>query len=361
MEDKSSQEIGSSSVLKYSIRYLTLLVVLGLAVHLILPQRVSLEHSYQVIQSMIIWAVIFALVAEFMSYLSSGYILKAIVRLSGGAFSLFKGTIIVLAAYSLGMVAGGLIGIAAATYRWMSKEGVAPQTAGFAGTLPGFLNSCVLFLVSLAGLVYLLVVHELSRIQAISYLFVFLLLGALASLLVWGMGHRPWMKEFADRIVKKWSKLRHVPYRPETTKFFLNELFNDWDSLLVGGWRGPLLGAILSVAFDMLTLYFLFIAANYPISPDKLLTGYGLPLLLGKMAFFIPGGIGVVESTMTSLYISLGVPSSVAVVVVLSYRLISFWLPLLLGFPLILTLENHKVEKTIQPTAEMIGDCSEED
>jgi len=55
----------------------------------------------------------------------------------------------------------------------------------------------------------------------------------------------------------------------------------------------------------------------------------------------IPGGVGVIESTMTALYTSLGVPYSVAVVVVLTYRVLSFWFPLVLGFPLILILEKQ--------------------
>ena len=55
----------------------------------------------------------------------------------------------------------------------------------------------------------------------------------------------------------------------------------------------------------------------------------------------IPGGVGVIESTMSGLYASLGVPNAVTVVVVLVYRVLSFWLPLLLGFPLILVLQRE--------------------
>ncbi|MGB9133207.1 MAG: hypothetical protein WCB90_11450 [Methanosarcina sp.] len=39
------------------------------------------------------------------------------------------------------------------------------------------------------------------------------------------------------------------------------------------------------------------------------------------MAFLLPGGVGVVESTMAALYKGLGVPGSIAVVVILGYRL----------------------------------------
>ena len=92
------------------------------------------------------------------------------------------------------------------------------------------------------------------------------------------------------------------------------------------------MGAVFNIAFDMLTLFFLFIAAGHEVSLGVLLAGYGLPLLVGKMAFIIPGGVGVVEGSMTALYTGLGTPNAITVVVVLGYRLISFWLPSLFGF-----------------------------
>jgi hypothetical protein len=70
-----------------AVRYLMPLIVLGLAVHLILPQIATLEHSYQVIKSMILWAVGLAIVAQIASYLGSGYLLKALVDLSGSKLS----------------------------------------------------------------------------------------------------------------------------------------------------------------------------------------------------------------------------------------------------------------------------------
>jgi uncharacterized protein (TIRG00374 family) len=72
------------------------------------------------------------------------------------------------------------------------------------------------------------------------------------------------------------------------------------------------------------------------------LIGYGLPLILGKMAFIIPGGVGVIETAMVGLYTEVGVPSSTAVVVVLIYRLISFWLPLIIGFIIIPILQGRR-------------------
>jgi hypothetical protein len=89
----------------------------------------------------------------------------------------------------------------------------------------------------------------------------------------------------------------------------------------------------------MLTLYLLFIAAGHAVSPGILLVGYGLPQLLGKVSF-LPGGVGIIEGTMAAMYASLGVPNAVSVVVILTYRFISFWLPTLVGFLLIPYLQR---------------------
>jgi hypothetical protein len=47
---------------------------------------------------------------------------------------------------------------------------------------------------------------------------------------------------------------------------------------------------------------------------------------------------------MVALYDKLGVPDAVSVIVVLAYRLISFWIPTIIGFPLTFYL-NHKTEQ----------------
>jgi len=70
------------------------LLVLGLAVHLLLPQIASLEHSVQVIRQMALWAVGLAILAQVTSYLGSGYLLSALVSLSGSKLSIWRGTLI---------------------------------------------------------------------------------------------------------------------------------------------------------------------------------------------------------------------------------------------------------------------------
>jgi len=54
----------------------------------------------------------------------------------------------------------------------------------------------------------------------------------------------------------------------------------------------------------------------------------------------VPGGVGVVEATMTAIFVALGAPPDATLIATLGYRLFSFWLPTLLGFPLAVYLQR---------------------
>jgi uncharacterized protein (TIRG00374 family) len=335
-DNKHNRSLSWRSILKPVLT----LIVLGLAIHLILPQLASLQHSYQIIRNMLIWAVVIAVVMEVASYLGSGYLLRTLAEISGSSLSIIKGALITLAGASFGMVAGGMVGSSAVTYRWMKKEQVGTEAAVLAGTVPALFVDVALLAVSLIGLVHLLLVHQLSRLQVISFTATLALLVALSVLTVWGLRHREQLSMLAERIAHWMASLLRRKFDPDRIRNRLSRIFNAADLLLSGNWLGPLLGAFLNILFDMLALYFIFIAAGYPVTLGMLLTGYGLPLLLGRMAFIVPGGIGIIESAMTGIFAGMGVPAPTAVVVVLGYRLLSFWMPLVLGFPVILVLQH---------------------
>ena len=325
------------------MRYLLPLILLGLAVHLLLPQITTLEHSLQVIRKMAWWAVALAVVAQFLSYLGSGYLLKTLVAMVGQRLSVVRGTLIFTAASSVGLSGGGPLGNVTVTYRWLRGSGISAEGAMLAGSLPTVFYDSAMVVTGIFGLLHLLIVHELSYLQIVGLGFTLLVLSLIAGVAVWGVRHRPRLTTLAVRLTERWAVLRHRPHDPVTTEAAIGRWFNAWDALRTGGWRGPALGAILNTAFDMATLYLLFVAAGHTVSPGVLLAGYGLPLLLGKVSF-LPGGVGIVEATMAALYDGLGVPDGVTVVVIIAYRFLSFWLPLLVGLPLILYLQRASVD-----------------
>jgi uncharacterized membrane protein YbhN (UPF0104 family) len=320
-------------------RYALPLLLLGMAVHLILPQMTALEHSLQVVKRMATWAVVLAVGMQLLSYLGSGYLLRAIATMAGQQLSLLRGTMIFAAAASVGLVGGGPVGNAAVTYRWMRGSGAGGEGAILAGWLPSLLSSAMLVLIGILGVAHLLVVHDLSTLQAVGFGLTLALLGLVAGVALWGVRHRSQLAALAAGASQRWARLRRKAYDPAPAQAAVGRLFSAWDTLRSGGWRGLIVGAAANIVFDMGTLYLLFVAAGHPVSPGILLAGYGLPLLLGKVSF-LPGGVGIVEGTMAALYDGLGVPDAVTVVVILTYRLISFWLPTLLGFPMVPYLQR---------------------
>ncbi|MCA1841188.1 MAG: flippase-like domain-containing protein [Actinomycetota bacterium] len=83
---------------------------------------------------------------------------------------------------------------------------------------------------------------------------------------------------------------------------------------------------------DAGALWVLFIGFGFRLHVGVLLVGYGVANLV--TAFPItPGGLGLVEAGMAGTYTALGTPTSIAIVAVLAYRLVSYWLPIIAGIP----------------------------
>ena len=94
----------------------------------------------------------------------------------------------------------------------------------------------------------------------------------------------------------------------------------------------PLMGwAALGWIVDAAALWVMFLGFGVRLHPAVLLVGYGLANLINALPELNPGWLGVLESTLAAAYAALGVPVGVAVMAVLSYRLVSYWLPVALG------------------------------
>jgi uncharacterized protein (TIRG00374 family) len=71
-------------------------------------------------------------------------------------------------------------------------------------------------------------------------------------------------------------------------------------------------------------------AFGHWVNPDGLLVAYGVAYVVAAIPI-TPGGLGVVEATLTSILVGFGTPRGIATLGVVAYRLINFWLPIPLG------------------------------
>lgn len=83
--------------------------------------------------------------------------------------------------------------------------------------------------------------------------------------------------------------------------------------------------------------------------------GYGTPLPSLLLAYIVaqltmalpitPGGIGTVEVAMTTALVATGAPAAAATSTVLGWRLVSQWLPILWGLPLLPVLRRSAAKR----------------
>jgi uncharacterized membrane protein YbhN (UPF0104 family) len=93
--------------------------------------------------------------------------------------------------------------------------------------------------------------------------------------------------------------------------------------------RPGLLGAVAYWGFDVAALGCSFRAFGGHPAVAVLVLGYFLGTLGSLLP--LPGGIGGVEGAMIGAFVAFGIPAGQAVIAVLAYRAISFWLPTLPG------------------------------
>jgi uncharacterized membrane protein YbhN (UPF0104 family) len=90
-----------------------------------------------------------------------------------------------------------------------------------------------------------------------------------------------------------------------------------------------LLGIVGYWAWDNLALWATFHAVGYAPGASVILLAYLIGQLGGLLP--IPGGIGGIDGGLIGTFIVFGTPAAAATAAVLAYRIILFWIPLVLG------------------------------
>ncbi|HWC86303.1 MAG TPA: lysylphosphatidylglycerol synthase transmembrane domain-containing protein [Solirubrobacteraceae bacterium] len=93
--------------------------------------------------------------------------------------------------------------------------------------------------------------------------------------------------------------------------------------------RPGLVGAVAYWGFDIAVLGVCFHAFGTDVPVAVLIDGYFLGTLGSLLP--LPAGIGGVEGGMIGAFVAFGLPAPTAIIAVLAYRAISFWLPTLPG------------------------------
>lgn len=134
------------------------------------------------------------------------------------------------------------------------------------------------------------------------------------------VGHTSW----ACRIV------RHIPMiRPGRAEAFVRTLAGHIRRLGADQRRAgtAIVLAAANWLLDAAALGVVFLAFGHPVPFAALLTVYGLGSILATLPL-TPGGLGIVEGVMVPAFVAFGVPPTTALLGVIGWRLIEYWLPL---------------------------------
>jgi uncharacterized protein (TIRG00374 family) len=222
---------------------------------------------------------------------------------------------------------GGTAPGTAVAFRLLTQSGVSGADAGFALGMQGVGSALVLNSILWLALLVSVFVHGYNPLYAIAAGAGVVLMGLVAGLvLALTRGrHR------SIGILRRWAD--HVP-------------FVDGDKLAVQAHRvAERLGQFLAepqllmraigwaAAFWLLDAasLFVFVAAlGKIVSPIDLLVAYGLAQVLAVIPI-TPSGLGVIEGVLIPTLVGFGVPRETAILGVLGYRLVNFWLPIPVG------------------------------
>jgi hypothetical protein len=88
--------------------------------------------------------------------------------------------------------------------------------------------------------------------------------------------------------------------------------------------------ASLNWLLDAACLWVFIWSFGRVISPIDLLVAYGLANIFAAIPI-TPSGLGIIEGVLIGTLVGFGVPHSQAILAVLSYRLVNFWIPIPVG------------------------------
>lgn len=230
----------------------------------------------------------------------------------------------------------GLSGFAVRMYL-LAQQGVPPGRAVLISFVQTFLTNLTLLAFILLGFATLVAHHYLPGGTLVGAGVVLATLTATlvyAAVLVLNRDLRRRtlfaVADGAHRLLRRLSP-RWTPGRLRLWRFQHN-LNEGFDFLLARKDRiiAPTLWITLDWVLTIAILWAAFRAVGHPVPPGIVVVGFAVGVCV-SFASLVPGGLGIMESSMTAVFVSLSVPLEPAVVAVLIFRLVYYVLPLCLS------------------------------
>ena len=314
-------------VIRIALRVLAIAALLLLLRYVVIPQFIEAGHDLHIIQGRSPWPLLLALALELASLATYGALTYAVLDPRDRPR---YGTVLRVDLAGVGTTnaipAGGAFALAV-RYRLLAQAGSSPTTIVGGLAVEVILSNLLLGAVFALGLLLSLASLPPSPYYQVAGLFMVVIFGGAAIALAVAVRRRPQVMRRVG------SATRRLPgaWRDRVLTF-VDDAVGNVASLALDRRRfvAAIIWGALNWILDAAALWVLLAAFGYRADPGQLLLVYGLVGILSLIPI-TPGGLGVVEGVMVPLLVALGATSQVALLGVIAWRLLQYWMPMPLG------------------------------
>lgn len=292
--------------------------------YLVVPQIAGARKALEVLGGVRPGYLALGAVLEIASVLAYAGLTRSVLPPSGRP-SLF--TLLRIDTTTLGLshlVPGGAATAGALRFKLLRDAGVSGSDAGLAAAVQGVGSAVVLNVLLWLGLVVSIPTRGGNVLYVIAAACGAALIAAGVAGIVLLTRGREWSVRVARAVAGKVPLLD-----PDTAERLLRtvaarlvELGRDRRLL-----AQALLWATLNWLLDAAALWVFVAAYGYRVGLDGLIVSFGLANVVAVLPL-TPGGLGLVEGVLVPSLVGFGAPRGVALLGVVSYRLVNFWLPI---------------------------------
>ena len=223
---------------------------------------------------------------------------------------------------------GGTAPGTAVAFRLLMQSGVTGTDAGFALGMQGVGSALVLNSILWLALLVSVFVHGYNPLYAVAAGAGVVLMGLVAGAVLALTRGRHRSIEIIRRAGRGASRSSTTTNWPRSPTAWPSAWASSWPTL-----RSCMSAIAWAAAFwllDAASLFVFMAALGKIVSPIDLLVAYGLAQVLAVIPI-TPSGLGVIEGVLIPTLVGFGVPRETAILGVLGYRLVNFWLPIPVG------------------------------
>jgi len=333
--------------IKINLKALILLVIFVVGFCFLIPKLVDIQEALKLILKVNKFYLVLAVTAEFLSYVGAAWLLGIILSRLGykiGFWDRFK--IGSIAAFAIHFFPVGTLGEGAVDYYFLRKKKVEPGSIFLMLILRVIITYSAFLLVFLIGLILVPTAPHLPFSPKLISLVIFVLISGGILYLIYLYRRKSLFRQRWSSFLKIVDFFLSKVRKREISRERSDEIFTDiYQGIGLFGKKKrssvfALIAALIYWLGDITCFFFVFLSFGYQIHWGVLIFGYSIASLLGMLSF-IPGGLGVVEGSMTLLYSALGVPATLALMSVLVFRFFSFWIWIPVGLYSFLSLRKN--------------------